>query len=60
MTNRTNTIYRENEIKLPQPIEPGPIYDKSQTRQPRDQSHRFGLCQNQNSTIGAYPAMCGL
>lgn len=46
MTYRTNTIYTENEIELPQPIESGPIYDKIQIGQQRDRSHRFGLCQN--------------
>ena len=54
MIDCTNVVYAKNKTELPWLIGSGPICDKNGIRQQCDKSHRFGLHQNQNWTIGTY------
>ena len=59
MTNHKNAVYKENETKLPWPIELSLISDENQIGQQCDRSYRYALRWNQNSTIWTYLTECG-
>ena len=60
ITNRTNSIYDENDTKPSWSIEPSVDYNENQKRQWHDWLYRYCQCQKQNWAIMTYRTGYGL